>query len=127
MTAASTAAPASAHEPTFGLAYAIYGERQGRWRLDSLFDDRDLALFESQQLAGSRHYSAVKLEERDHGTADNPVPTTIYQSGGVTTAEVVPLRPARAIRHRSGRAKVLAFVGLTLLAVALALVLGITP
>jgi hypothetical protein len=127
MTATSTAARASAAEPTFGLAYAIYGERQGRWRLDSLFDDRDLALFESQHLAGSRHYSAVKLEKRDHGAADNPIPTTIYQSGGATAAKVAPLRPARAIRHRSGRAKVLALVGLALFAVALALVLGITP
>jgi hypothetical protein len=122
-----TAAAASVGEPTFGLAYAIYGERHGRWRLDSLFDDRDLALFESQQLAGSRHYSAVKLEQRDPGAADNQIPTMIYQSGSATAAEFAPLRPARAIRHRSGRAKVLVLAGLTLFAVALALILGITP
>ena len=43
MTAPSIAADTTASEPTLEPAYAISGERQGRWRLDSFFDDRDLA------------------------------------------------------------------------------------
>ncbi len=124
MTAHSTLAGASESEPTSGLAYAIYGERQGRWRLDSLFDDRDLAMFESQQLAGRDHYNAVKLVAREKESELNLVPTTIFQSGGPAAAEIKPLLPTRAVPHRSGRAKVLALGGLALAAAALALILG---
>lgn len=116
---------AVASEPTLVLDYAIYGERRGRWRLDSLFDDRDLAMFESQQLARRGYYAAVKVEARGEGTADPAVPTTIFQSGGTTAAEVPPLRRTRAVRHRSGRAKVLSLGALALGAAALALIVGV--
>ena len=114
-----------ASEPTLVLDYAIYGERRGRWRLGSLFDDRDLALFESQQLARGGYYAAVKVEARGEGTANPAVPTTIFQSGGTTAAEVPPLRRTRAVRHRSGRTKVIALGALALGAGAIALILSV--
>ena len=70
-------------------------------------------------------HTTVKVEARGAGTADPSIPTTIFQSGGTTAAEVPPLRRTRAVRHRSGRAKVLTLGGLVFGAAALALVLGV--
>ena len=122
MTAPSIAADTAASDANPGLAYAISGERQGRWRLDSFFDDRDLAVFEAQQLTRRRHYRAVKVELRAGG--DGGAPTTIFQSGGATAAEVTPLRRPHGRRRRSGRAKILTLGALALCAAALALILS---
>ena len=121
MTAPSTATDSTAREATAGLAYAISGEREGRWRLDSLFDDRDLAVFEAQQLIRRRHYRKVKVESRAGDAAGaGTAPTTIFQSA----AEGAPLRRPQGHRRRSGRAKVLALGALALCAAALALIVG---
>ena len=125
MTAATIITRRATSDPTLVLDYAIYGERQGRWRLDSLFDDRDLAMFESQQLARLGRYAAVKVEARGEGSADRAVPTTIFQSGGTTVAEVPPLRRGATVRQRSGRSKVLVLGALALGAAAIALILGV--
>ena len=69
MTTPSVAAGATASHVIPDLAYAVFGERQGRWRLDSLFGDRDLAVFDAQQLARRRHYRAVKVELRPDSAA----------------------------------------------------------
>ena len=126
MTVASavTSAQASASDPALGFPHAIYGERQGRWRLDSLFDDRDLAMFESQQLAGRSHYSAVKLESHSDSAAGDAATTTIFQCGGDTAPATAPSRRVRVVRQRSGRAKVIALAGIAL-AAALLVLLGI--
>jgi hypothetical protein len=121
MAVAATATDGNAGAATPQPDYAIYGERQGRWRLDSLFDDRDLAMFEAQQLTRNGRYSAVKVEVRGAGGP----PTTLFQSGGATAPVVAPLRRTRGHRRASGRAKVLTLVSVALGATALAVIFGV--
>ena len=125
MTAPSIAADTAASDANPGLAYAISGERQGRWRLDSLFDDRDLAVLEAQQLARERRYRAVKVEVRTGGAnGEGAAPVTIFQSGGADAPEVAPLLRSPGRRHRSGRAKVVLLGALAVGTAALALLIG---
>ncbi|MBM3516631.1 MAG: hypothetical protein FJX56_01855 [Alphaproteobacteria bacterium] len=45
-----------------GRAFALHGQRAGRWRLDALFDDLTVAQFEAEHLAEERFYDAVRVD-----------------------------------------------------------------
>ena len=44
-------------------AFEIHTFRDGRWKIDSIFDDRELALYEAQRMDGSGRYSGVRVVE----------------------------------------------------------------
>ena len=43
--------------------YEIHTLRNGRWKIDSVFDDKELALFEAQRMDGSGRYPGVRVIE----------------------------------------------------------------
>ena len=43
--------------------YEIHILRNGRWKIDSVFDDKELALFEAQRMDGSGRYPGVRVIE----------------------------------------------------------------
>lgn len=44
-------------------AYEIHTFQNGRWKIDSVFDDKELALFEAQRMEGSGRFSGVRVVE----------------------------------------------------------------
>ena len=44
-------------------AYEIHTFQNGRWKIDSIFDDKELALFEAQRMDGSGRFSGVRVVE----------------------------------------------------------------
>ncbi len=44
-------------------AFEIHTFRNGRWKIDSIFDDKELALFEAQRMDGSGRYLGVRVVE----------------------------------------------------------------
>ena len=44
-------------------SYEIHTFQSGRWKIDSLFDDRELALFEARRMDESGRYSGVRVVE----------------------------------------------------------------
>ncbi len=44
-------------------SYEIHTFQKGRWKIDSIFDDRELALFEAQRMDESARYSGVRVVE----------------------------------------------------------------
>lgn len=63
------------------VVYELHTFRDGIWKIDSVFDDRDLAVLEARRIERSRHYRGVRVAEEsfDHAT-DRPVKRTIYHS-----------------------------------------------
>ena len=67
--------------------YEIHTFQGGRWKIDSLFDDRELALFEAQRMDGSGRYSGVRVvEEAIHNRSRKAMARTIYRGTKVTKA-----------------------------------------
>ena len=44
-------------------AFEIHTFQSGRWKIDSVFDDKELALFEAQRMDGSGRYPGVRVIE----------------------------------------------------------------
>lgn len=55
------------------ISYELYAYRDGRWMIDSMYDDRELALYESRRLTSDPfgHILAVKLVEERYDPAAN--------------------------------------------------------
>lgn len=63
------------------VAYEIHTFRDGAWKIDSVFDDKDLAVFEAQRIERSSRFSAVRVVEETFDEAtDRTVNRTIYRS-----------------------------------------------
>lgn len=63
------------------VAYEIHTFRDGAWRIDSIFDDKDLAVLEAQRVERSNRYSGIRVVEETYDEATNRTVTrTIYRS-----------------------------------------------
>ncbi|NKB22314.1 MAG: hypothetical protein GKS01_17645 [Alphaproteobacteria bacterium] len=63
-------------------AFEIHTFRGGKWKIDSVFDDKDLALFEARRMDQSSRYSGVRvIEEHYNETSDETVSRTIFKGG----------------------------------------------
>ncbi|HET7595535.1 MAG TPA: hypothetical protein VFK15_01250 [Burkholderiales bacterium] len=68
-------------------AFEIHTYQGGKWKIDSVFDDRDLAVFEAQRMEGSKRYLGVRVVEEtfDENTQQTAV-RTIYRGIAVESA-----------------------------------------
>lgn len=62
-------------------AFEIQTFRGGRWKIDSVFDDRELALFEAQRMDWSRRYSGVRVIEEIFDEITNETKSRTIFSG----------------------------------------------
>ena len=53
--------------------YEIHILRNGRWKIDSVFDDKELALFEAQRMDGSGRYPGVRVIEEAFDEQDTNI------------------------------------------------------
>lgn len=61
--------------------FEIHTFRNGAWKIDSVFDDRDLALMEADRIDRSRRYSAVRvIEETFDEETEKGGSRTIFRS-----------------------------------------------
>ncbi len=64
------------------VSYELYSLREGHWNLDSVFDDRGLALNEARNLFKRRHEKGVKVVKENYDDETNKsIPTTIFHEG----------------------------------------------
>ncbi len=64
------------------LSYEVYSLREGHWNLDSVVDDRGLALHEARHLLKHRHEKGVKVvKEKYDDETNKSIPTTIFHEG----------------------------------------------
>ena len=82
------------------VVYEIHTFRDGAWKIDSIFGDRDLAVLEAQRVEKTRRYSGVRVIEETYDEAtDRTVTRTIYRSSKVD-------RPNAEVRQRRTEALV---------------------
>ncbi len=80
-------------------AFEIHTFRGGKWKIDSVFDDRDLAMFEAKRMDSSNRFPGVRVVEEIFDEVQSKTMTkTIFR--GSSGAEAVVAAPAA-----TGRAK----------------------
>jgi len=69
-------------------AFEIHTYQDGKWRIDSVFDDRELALFEARRVDEGSRYSGVRVVEEKYDEASDLTTTrTIFRGGNVDRQE----------------------------------------
>lgn len=65
-------------------AFEIHTFQGGKWKIDSVFDDRDLAVFEAQRMEGSKRYLGVRVvEETFDEKTQQTAARTIYRGTNI--------------------------------------------
>ncbi len=89
------------------VSYEIYSFKNGNWMLDSVHDDKNMAIHQGRMLIASPHHMAIRVIEESYDEAtDNTISKIIYkeQKGGAD--EKPKNKPARKKTSiRKGRRK----------------------
>ena len=73
-------------------AFEIHTYQDGKWKIDSTFDDRDLALTEARRVdEGSRHPGVRVIEENHDESNDLTTTRTIFRGGTIDRQEVAQM------------------------------------
>ncbi len=69
------------------VVYEIHTFRDAAWKIDSVFDDRDLAVLEALRVERANRHAAVRVvEESIDDATDRTVTRTIYRTSKVERA-----------------------------------------
>jgi ferric-dicitrate binding protein FerR (iron transport regulator) len=81
-------------------AFEIHTYQGGKWKIDSVFDDRDLAMFEAQRMDGSGRFSAVRVVEEIFSEKTQETKTrTIFRGSKIDGANNAELEKSRNARQ----------------------------
>jgi hypothetical protein len=92
-------------------AFEIHTYQGGRWKIDSIFDDKGLALFEARRMEESFRFPSIRVvEEEFNETRNETVTKTIFRSGKVNrrlnVQEEAPKKAQQQVKSGSkGRAR----------------------
>ena len=88
-------------------AYEIHTYKDGKWKMDSVFDDRELAVFEAKKITEGSRYSGVKVIEENYDELTNLTTTRTLFRGGAAREERYnkPAANAKPGAQRTGTAK----------------------
>lgn len=67
------------------ISYEIYSFKGGKWMLDSVHDDKNMAIHQGRMLIASPHHMAIRVVEESYDEAtDNTMSKIVYkeQKGG---------------------------------------------
>ncbi len=81
------------------VSFEIHTFVNGEWKIDSIFDSRDLALSEARRVDEGRRYSGVRVIEEifDEGT-QNVTSRTIYRGSKVDEENAAALEQKKRVR-----------------------------
>jgi hypothetical protein len=86
-------------------AFEIHTYQSGKWKIDSVFDDRDLAMFEAQRMDESGRYTGIRVVEEIYVEATQETKTrTIYRGSKIAAANAEQLRKSKNVRQNKGQA-----------------------
>ncbi len=88
------------------VSYELYSLREGHWNLDSVYDDRGLALNEARHLFKRRHEKGVKVVKENYDDETNKsIPTTIFHEGEGVKKHLPKVREKLKQRERIERSR----------------------
>ncbi len=83
------------------VSYEVYSLREGHWYLDSVYDDRGLALDEARHLLKRRHQKGVKVVKENYDDETNKaIPATIFHEGEGVKKHRPQVREKKEYRKR---------------------------
>ena len=86
-------------------AFEIHTYQSGKWKIDSVFDDRDLAMFEAQRMDSSGRCTGIRVVEEIYLESTRETKTrTIYRGSKIAEANAAQLRKSKENRINKGQA-----------------------
>ena len=83
-------------------AFEIHTFRDGQWKVDSVFDDRELAIHEARKVDESSRYSGVRVIEENYDEASDLTTTrTIFRGKQDATKSKSPRPTTRKAANRA--------------------------
>jgi hypothetical protein len=83
-------------------AFEIHTFQGGKWKIDSVFDDRQLAMFEAKRMDGSNRYAGVRVvEEIFDESSKRAITKTIFRGGRANA--VLERGPPPPVQKRARR------------------------
>src|SRR4029079_2346088 len=112
--AAGPAATPLSSSGALSTSYEVQIFREKRWRIDSMFDDKSLALYEARRMNDSGRYVCVRVVEEyfDEVTGQAKL-STIYRGGRIEQAHQTDMDDAikrRDVRQQQSAAAVAASI-----------------
>jgi hypothetical protein len=87
-------------------AFEIHVYQGGRWKIDSIFDDRELAVFEAQRMDISGRFPGVRVVEEVYDEASNTTTNrTIFRGARVAKANEEELQKTATVRRQATAAR----------------------
>lgn len=89
-------------------AFEIHTFKDGQWKIDSVFDDRELALHEARKVDESGRYSSLRvIEENYDEVSDLTTTRTIFRGGKAKqiakSRRTTPTRSSSNLRGGAGK------------------------
>lgn len=81
-------------------AFEIHTYLDGKWRIDSVFDDRELVLFEARRVEVGGRYSRVRVVEEIHDESTGQTTTRTIFRGGTIDRQKKARKAVRAVKAR---------------------------
>lgn len=86
-------------------AFEIHTYQSGKSKIDSVFDDRDLAMFEAQRMDSSGRYTGIRVVEETYLESTRETKTrTIFRGSKIAEANAAQLRKSKENRINKGQA-----------------------
>jgi hypothetical protein len=71
------------------ILYEIHAFRGGTWKVDSVFDDKDLAVYEAQRMEKGGRFSAVRVIQETYDEETQRTATrTVYRTTKVDSSNI---------------------------------------
>jgi len=87
------------------IAYELHTLRNGRWKMDSVFDDRDLAISQATQADDRKRYASLRLIEENFDEATETATTRVIFRGGTAVNPAVKTLPPPVEKHNTAAPK----------------------
>ena len=69
-------------------AFEMHTYQSGEWKIDSVFDDRDLAMFEAQRMDESGRYTSIRVVEEIYVESTQETKTrTIFRGSKIALSQ----------------------------------------
>jgi hypothetical protein len=88
------------------VSFELHTYTGGVWKIDSVYDDRQIAVYEAQRLHAGGRYSAVRVvEERFDGESGKITSKTVFRASKTEPANADALERQKAARHEVQEAR----------------------
>lgn len=94
------------------VSYELQTYSAGVWKIDSIYDDREIAVYEAQRLHATHRFSAVRVvEEKFDSAAGKSVTKTVFRAAKTEAENVQAIERQKTAREEVQTARKSAGVG----------------